>query len=96
VVRFTLTGSRNGKTVSITWEDGSLSGDADAVSAVQHVADVWEGRTIGQPGGPYTTQNHLASPYTARYFMCRVFSERPTLTEGALPLLPDPPEGAIR
>lgn len=97
MARFTLTGKRGGDAaVSVTWSDGLLSGDRDAVAAVRQLAVAYEGRTIGQAGGPYTTRGHLRSPYTARYLMQMVFSERPTLTAGKVPSIDAPPPGAIR
>jgi len=94
MTRFTLRGVRGAHAAAVTWEDGDLSGDPDAVALVRHLAETFEGHPAGQLGGPYTVTHHLVSPYTACAFMRLVFSNRPTL-DGALPRLPDPPPGAV-
>lgn len=38
MTRFTLTGPRGGRAVSITWEDGTVTGDAEAVAAFYRLA----------------------------------------------------------
>lgn len=92
---FTLHGTFAGREIDLTWADGDLSGDAAAVREVRAIAEGYEGHMTGQPGGPYTTHDHLSSPYTARSLMRMVFTGRPTMT-GSVPALPDPPKGAVR
>ena len=97
MTRFVLQGRRlPDHLVSITWEDGRLSGDPDAVAMVLYLAEAYEGRWLELPGCPGTQHRHLQSPYTSRELMEMVLVGRPRLVEGALPRLPDPPPGAIR
>lgn len=83
---FTLRGYRLGaeKPVSVTWTDGHLWGDPDAIAMILHLA-----------GGPWTHRNHLRSPSTAYELMTWVFWGRPEMI-GRLPPLPPVPPGAIR
>lgn len=90
---FSLTGMRNGQTVTVTWTDGRLSGDHDTVAWVEFLAEELDGTMQGPLGGPYTTTDHLASPYTARALMRSVFSGKPVFS-GALPPI-DLPPGAV-
>lgn len=91
---FSVTGLRAGKRRTITWTDGALTGDADAIQMLRTLAAALEGTVQGQPGGPYTTTDHLTSPYTARALMKTLF-ERGTISQtGSLPPL-GIPKGAI-
>ena len=98
---FALTGPRHGRTITLTWspeEGGTVDGsDTDAVAVVQRSAEALEGKLLALPGAPSTTTDHLSSPYTAKLLMQMRFDSgtRPVLT-GNLPMLPDPPEGAVR
>jgi|SRR5690348_9702140 len=99
-VTFALTGARRGaaqdaKLVTVTWTDGNLSGDDDAVKWLELLAQECEGRTIRPFVGPMTTTNHLNSPYSAYMLMRSIFQRtpQPKLT-GALPEI-DMPPGAI-
>jgi len=99
-VVFSLTGQRRGappdaKPVTVTWTDGALSGDDDAVKWLELLAQEFEGRTIRPFVGPMTTTDHLSSPYSAYMLMRSIFQRvpQPTLT-GALPEIDIPP-GAV-
>ena len=91
---FSVTGLRGSKRLTIAWTDGTLTGDAETVDWLKHIATELDGTLQGQPGGPYTVTDHLSSPYTACALM-RLMFERGTATQtGKLPLL-DIPDGAI-
>jgi len=91
---FAITGLRGGKRVTVSWTDGTLTGDAETIAWLKRLAAMFEGKMQGQPGGPYTYTDHLASPYTARVMMLSVFERGTTSQSGHLPLL-DIPDGAI-
>ncbi len=95
---FTLTGPRGDQTVSMTWTDGELSGDPDAIAMVQLLAQGYEGHSISLTGTHrYTHHDHLSDPYSACAIMRSVFSVpwEIRMTEGGLPPLSPPPEGAV-
>jgi hypothetical protein len=73
MTRLTFTGLRNGREISITWEDGALSGDPELVGWIQHIAALAEGRVVGSVGGPYSSHDHLADPYAARALILSAF-----------------------
>ena len=91
---FSITGLRGDRRVTIAWTDGTITGDAEAVAALKQMAQIFEGVPRGQPGGPYTTTDHLSSPYTACVMMRDLFERGSTTQHGSLPLL-DIPDGAI-
>ncbi len=91
---FSITGLRGGKRVTVAWTDGKITSDAEAVERLHLIAELSEGVCRGQPGGPYTTTDHLSSPYTACAMMKLLFEPRTTTQTGKLPLL-DVPPGAI-
>jgi hypothetical protein len=77
---------------------GTVGGDPEAAAHVRALAARYEGKMLQKLPASYTTHDHLSSPYTALLLMGRCFdpsAPRPTLT-GSLPMLPDPPEGAVR
>lgn len=91
-----MQGNRPARAVTLTWTDGVVSGDdAELVAQVQRLATDFEGALLGPPNGPYTTTQHLASPYTARMLMLLVLRYKAQLTAGALPRQADVPAGAI-
>ena len=94
---FTLRGYRLGaeKPVSVTWTDGHLWGDPDAIAMVLCDAQAHEGQPLHMAGGLWTHRNHLRSPSTAYELMTWVFWGRPEMI-GRLPPLPPVPPGAIR
>lgn len=63
--RYTLTGKLAGRPVSLTWNDGVLSGDPEAVQALQELAACREGIRVLVPDWHQTRHNHLASPISA-------------------------------
>ena len=89
-----FTGEHNGREISITWEDGALSGDPEAVAWIQEIAARLEGQIIGPIGGPYSTTDHLADPYAASELIRSIFPGS-VEQEGDLPLRVAPP-GAIQ
>ncbi len=91
---FSIIGLRGGKRVTVTWTDGALTGDAEAVTALKWLAQRLDGTLQGQPGGPYTMRDHLSSPYTACALMKLLFEQGTTTLRGRLPLL-EIPDGAI-
>jgi hypothetical protein len=95
MTRLTFTGKRNGHAITITWEDGALSGDPETVAWIRYVAKLAEaaGTIVGPIGGPYSTSNHLADPYAARALILEVFPGK-VRQEGLLPPRIAPP-GAI-
>lgn len=60
MAHFTLRGRRGTQAgVTITWEDGRLLGDPDAVAMVQRLAEAHEGVLFVFPGGVRSTHRHL-------------------------------------
>jgi len=96
---FSYTASRGrSRAVALTWTNGVVSGDdAELVAQVEQLAHDFEGALLGPPNGPYTTEQHLSSPYTARMLMLMlmVLRYKATVTTGALPRQADAPAGAI-
>ncbi len=88
---FAISGERNGRHITITWTDGELSGDPPTVWWLRQYAKMIEGTMQGQVGGPYTTHDHLASPYTACAIIKSVFPG-PTTQHGNLPTIDLPAE----
>jgi hypothetical protein len=95
MTRLTFTGLRNGKSETITWEDGTLSGDPEIVDWIHYVAKIAEasGTIVGGIGGPYATGDYLNDPYAARELIRSVFPGHVS-EEGDLPDRFAPP-GAI-
>ena len=58
---------------SVTWRDGALSGDRDAVDAVLALANELWGQIVGPVEGPTTSYNHLASPISALEIITSIF-----------------------
>ena len=72
-MKYTVTGTaKNGNQVSITWEDGRLSGDYVTVKLAESLAEALEGEPVGPVCGPYTTTNHLADPLSAIFILREV------------------------
>ena|GEM_PF-2015178 len=93
MTRLTFTGMRNRKPITITWEDGELSGDPDTVAWIKYYAAAMEGSIVGPVGGPYSTTDHLSDPYAASELIHSIFPGS-VKVEGELPLRSAPP-GAI-
>jgi len=94
MTRLVFTGLRNGREISITWEDGALSGDPDTVAWIKYYAAAMEGSIVGPIGGPYSTTDHLGDPYAASELIRSVFPGDVRMV-GELPLRIAPP-GAIQ
>jgi hypothetical protein len=86
---FTITGTYRGETFTVTWTDGTLSGDPDFVRLVESEAQAREGSAVGPVMGPYTTTAHLADPLSAAILLQEVFDDV-TSSSGELP---EPLEG---
>jgi hypothetical protein len=89
-----ITGQRGDHFVTVTWTDGELSGDADAIAMLQLLAEEFEGRPLRAIVGPVTVTNHLSNPYTACALMKSVFKYGTVTQDGSLPEIIIPP-GAI-
>src|SRR5258708_31450079 len=96
---FSLTamqGKRRKRPVTLTWTDGVVTGsDKKAVAQMEQLAHDFDGALLGPPNGPYTTEQHLASPDTARMLLLMVLRYSARISAGALPRQADPPPGAI-
>jgi hypothetical protein len=79
VTSFTVIGEFNGRTVEITWIDGTLSGDQEILALVQRWA-------IGSEG-------ELNNPYMASELMQSLLQD-PEIVSGELPPMPEPPDGS--
>lgn len=93
MTQFSISGERNGRHITITWEDGKLSGDPATVWWIQQLAEMEEGQTVRMLVGPATTHDHLASPWSARALIQSVFPGKTTFA-GAMPAI-DVPLGEI-
>jgi hypothetical protein len=94
MTRLVFTGTRNRKQISITWEDGALSGDPDTVAWITYYAAAMEGSIVGPVGGPYSTTDHLGDPYAASELIRSIYPGD-VRQEGELPLR-EVPAGAIQ
>jgi hypothetical protein len=92
LTRLTFAGLRNGRHTSVTWEDGALSGDPDVVEWIEYIARIAEASAtiVGGIGGPYSSHDYLASPYSARELILSVFPGE-VRQEGDLPPRIAPP-----
>jgi hypothetical protein len=94
MTKLTFTGTRNGKQISITWEDGALSGDEQVTGWIKHYAAAMDGQIVGPVGGPYSTTDHLADPYAASELIRSIFPGS-VQVEGDLPYR-IAPDGAVQ
>lgn len=63
----------------ITWDNGTLGGDAAAVAQLRALAQRCEGQPIGMPDLPKTRTNHLQSN-DSTIMLCAQLSDRwPTI-----------------
>ncbi len=89
---FSLTamqGKRRKRPVTLTWTDGVVTGsDKKAVAQMEQLAHDFDGALLGPPNGPYTTEQHLASPYTARMLMLMVLRYKATAPPAPFPARP--------
>ena len=81
MAQFTLTGTRDGQPLSLTWDDGQLSGDPGAVAEVQALAQAYDGQPVAGSLSPatHTAAEHLASPTSAYALAQLAFDDMPTL-----------------
>ncbi len=90
-----LRATKDGYThATITWTDGALSGDENAVAAVERLAEEYADRPLRPVVGPISDGDHLANPYTACLLMRSVFKPGSVTQVGSLPKI-DLPPGAI-
>lgn len=90
-MRFTLTGTLHGlnRPASVTWEDGHLSGDQDAVDSAQRWAHYLEGEPVGLAEHPPTHYLHLWDHGSALALLQHyVFAGVPTYQGDPAPLAP--------
>jgi hypothetical protein len=93
---FTLRGQRGGQTIEMIWTDGTLSGDPDAVAAVETIAQHAEGRVVSSLVDS-TTHDHLSNPSSAYTLMCLVFQGVPVeIHSSGIEPYPPLPEGAVQ
>jgi hypothetical protein len=92
---FTYTGTAGCRDISITWTDGVLSATTRQSKLVTTFARGYEGHLLGSSWTQMSVTDHLKNPYVMADLMADLFVGRPTMT-GALPKIPDPPEGAVR
>jgi len=92
-MRYTVTGTINGRQNNLTWDAGRLSGSQEAVDLVTIEAQVLrQARVAVGPVGMYLVAD-LKDPLAALFVMLRVFSN-PEVT-GEIPEPPKTPNGAI-
>ncbi len=92
-MRYTVTGTIEGRTFTVTYEDGRITGDEPAVRLIEATARSLEGEPVGPVGGPYTDRDHLRDPLSALFVMREAFDEVVSAT-GDVPEAPDAPEDA--
>jgi hypothetical protein len=71
---FTLRGRRASQVVTLTWTDGHVWGDPDAITMILRLAQAHEGQPLHLAGGPWTRHHHLRSPNSAYALMQSVFA----------------------
>ncbi|QGJ69817.1 Hypothetical protein PBC10988_15040 [Planctomycetales bacterium 10988] len=73
---YTVYGKIEERRVHITWTDGYLEGDAEALEELIALADVLKNKAVGvEPDGPFTYQHHLANPLSALILIEDIFDE---------------------
>lgn len=89
-MKFTATGTRNGKKVSLTWKNGKIIGGDDVCRAlVEGAAEGYEGHMVGPAAGPYTKTKHLKDPVSAFCLIEEAAFQIDNLTGDPLPWPPD-------
>jgi hypothetical protein len=73
MTRLTFIGERNGREISVTWQNGALFGDPEACEWIRYLARVIDGQILGPIGGPYVARKYLRNPYAARWLILSVF-----------------------
>jgi hypothetical protein len=75
-----------GRTGSLGWDNGTLSGDADLVDELIARAERLTGTAVGPVEGPYTTAKHLASGLSAAVLITDVFERDSLQVWGDVPM----------
>lgn len=73
-MRFTAIGTAYGHSLNVTWEDGSLTGNGQAIRMVLTEAANLEGELVG-PVGEQTETKHLRTALSAMIIIDRVLVE---------------------
>lgn len=98
---FTVHSTYGERRIQVSWNNGALSGDADAVAFAQELARDLEGQTVGPWEGPYTEHNHLQEPLSALIIISDAVAmlsgdgDSDTTVTGDVPERPAIPAGAI-
>lgn len=91
-MQFTISGHHNGKPASITWNDGELSGDEDAIRALRQLAQEREfAEIVCMPPIPV---DGLRNPLASMVLMGQALHPM-TGSSGNLPTFPTAPPGAV-
>lgn len=62
-MKYTILGTIEDQEVRVTWNDGEIEGDPQAVDELLALAMFLEGKAVGpEPEGPFTYRNHLSDP----------------------------------
>lgn len=94
MMKFTVVGNiHKRRSVSITWEDGKLSGDEGAIRMLRQLAKEKEGELVG-PVGIYTETKHLEEGLSTLFLLKDVYDAIAKI-EGDIPEAPPLPDGAI-
>lgn len=91
---YAITGWRYNRLREVTWEDGTLTGDAFITRLVRQEATVREGQAVGPVGGPFTYHRHLADPLSALVLITEQLETILTI-QGDRPMTPAAPPDAI-
>jgi len=93
-VKYTVIGTaKNGDKVTVTWEDGKLTGDYVTVRRAESLAKMLEGERVGPVCGPYTESDHLSDPISTLVILREIIDI--TDITGNVPQRPPIPDGAI-
>lgn len=82
-----------GRTRTITWDNGSFSGDQKLVARVVSGLKILEGEPLGPIGGPETITNHTKSALTTLSYIESLMQGVPTF-KGDIPARPQLPTDA--
>lgn len=95
VYRFTLAGLLEGRAASITWDQGALGGDPEAVWRLVARATELEGQVVWIGDAHETETDHLSHPLSAISLARELLGWDAALT-GVFPRIPPPPTGYKR
>jgi hypothetical protein len=88
------TGHFRGRLVFLSWQDGKLVGDPEAVKMIKRLAAEVEGHRVWTPTHIGGIHDHLSNPYKVYQLMKMVLKENHPEMSGSLPQRPPPPPGA--